>query len=179
MGFSTSFSYRFEAAHRFIDSSSIRCATPHGHSWNAEIEFKASEFQLDNSMMLHEFTSLKSAWKTFIHETVDHSFFIHHRDPILQSLVKEYPPNRLLIFPGNPTTELVAALFLRKCVVMHDSLQAKSTVAPSKIIIRETETNSISLSNFEYESFMRLNQIDKFAGWWNSVDPTNRCFEGF
>ena len=173
--FQFSFKYRFEAAHRFTESCADSCATPHGHTWYATAIFQAAESGVGDGEMVMEFAKLKRAWKAFIQNTVDHSFLHHHADPILGALRKEIPLFRGLPFPGDPTTEMIAMLFFAKLKAMHAALpEAEAAlVRPIAVAIRETPTNSIVFR--EGTGSRLLASLDaKYAGWWQTEDPTDR-----
>ena len=168
------FNYRFEAAHRFTDSCAESCATPHGHTWHAKAEFFAAEEHLGRGEMVMEFSKLKSSWKAFIDGTVDHSFMHHFRDPILPSLREFIPGFRGLPFPGDPTTEMIAALFFAKLETMHRALIGGEIIVPVGVTIQETPTNSVSFRGGGAGSRL-VERLDRdFDGWWRDMDPRAR-----
>lgn len=154
------FTYRFEAAHRLTKGSS-ECATPHGHSWETTLTFQEKE--LDYKGMVEEFATLKKNWKSFIQNTVDHSFFHYWKDPILPALRDHIPHFRGLPFPEDPTTEIIAGLFLIKAQSM------ASQPTPIAVHIQETATNRVA---FHAEGLPTLkNKLkNKFSGWWESKE---------
>ena len=173
--FRLSFRYRFEAAHRFTKSCADSCATPHGHTWYAKALFTANEMSLGEDEMVMEFSSLKRAWKTFVQETADHSFMHHYQDPILPALKAAIPKFRGLPFPGDPTTEMIAALFFAKLQTMHQQLDPQQRLRLTGVVIRETPTNSVSFKIDRAGNsalIKRLNQ--KYLGWWQTCDPEDR-----
>jgi 6-pyruvoyltetrahydropterin/6-carboxytetrahydropterin synthase len=173
--YSLSFKYRFEAAHRFTLSCADSCATPHGHTWYAEALFEAGESDLGPDDMVMEFAALKGAWKSFIQKTVDHSFLHHHEDPILPALRQAIPSFRGLPFPGDPTTELVAALFFAKLRAMHQAIPGSEKIHPVGVFIQETPTNAITFRAPNAGRSTLLEKIDsRFDGWWNSPEPSDR-----
>jgi 6-pyruvoyl-tetrahydropterin synthase len=179
LNYRLSFKYRFEAAHRFTKSCADSCATPHGHTWFAEAHFGAPETCLTHEDMLLEFSQLKGAWKTFIQQTVDHSFLHHYEDPILPALLKFIPKFRGLPFPGDPTTEMVAALFYSKLCSMHKEMNKELAegvlIKPMAVYIQETPTNSMTFRPPLTGTSKLLEQIDsKFEGWWQTPEPSDR-----
>lgn len=165
------FSYSFEAAHRFSKSES-KCSTPHGHSWSASLVLRQDRPKLDTSDMTKDFGALKARWKEFIQSTVDHSFFHHFDDPILDSLREHIPNLRGLALPGDPTTELVALCFFHKSLEMYQD----EPLRPAEIRIQETKTNSLRL---DYDGYLRmLDQSRDFelfpTAWWTNSDPLSR-----
>lgn len=175
MSLTLKFRYRFESAHRFTSSVAPSCRTPHGHTWYATAIFKMTAKGLDQSAMAAEFGEIKRAWKEFITETVDHSFMHNSKDPLIPHLRKITPDARLLSFPDDPTTELIAGLFGLKLKAMHDATGI-NTVRPVGVHIQETPTNSIT---FRFESdgsipdWLTAKTKDTL-GWWSSADPKRR-----
>lgn len=135
------FRYRFEAAHRFVSGDS-KCSTPHGHTWYATLFFHVSTPKLNEHEMISEFATLKTKWKKFIDEDVDHSFFYNEKDPLLPALRDFVPHFRGISFPGEPTTEMVAALFLKRALYLYKDAAHR----PTGLLIEETPTNSLYLS---------------------------------
>lgn len=176
MSLELKFRYRFEAAHRFTSAAAPSCQTPHGHTWYATAIFKLVTNELDKSSMAAEFGSVKKAWKEFITETVDHSFMHHSADPLISNMKAVIPNVRLLPFPADPTTELIAGLFALKLRAMHAASGIKN-VRPVAVHIQETPTNSITF-RFEKDGGLPewLKNFDsKKAAWWNSPDPKHRA----
>jgi 6-pyruvoyltetrahydropterin/6-carboxytetrahydropterin synthase len=170
--FHLSFSYRFEAAHRFTLSCEDSCATPHGHTWRAKAVFKADGANLAGDDMVMEFSKLKSSWKRFIQDRADHSFFHHYKDPILPALKEFIPKFRGLPFPGDPTTELIAALFYAKLCVMHETVKAEAGAPvphPAAVVIRETPTNTVTFRAGAHQALLEAINA-KYAGWWQTAD---------
>jgi 6-pyruvoyl-tetrahydropterin synthase len=183
--FQLTFRYRFEAAHRFTHSAAPSCMTPHGHTWFAEGIFTSDASGLGAEDMVVEFSQLKKSWKRFITETVDHSFLHHHADPILGALQEHIPGLRGLAFPGDPTTELVAALFFEKLRQMHAALKnAGGAVLAagghwptlSEVVIQETPTNQIRYRAGAEPSAVVENLNRRFSGWWQTAEPADRSF---
>lgn len=171
--FSLEFSYHFEAAHRFTKGSS-KCSTPHGHTWEATLVFTSLDTTLDSGQMVAEFEILKRNWRNFLTNTVDHSFLHHADDPLLPAFRDHVSDFRGLPFPGDPTTELIAALFLTKAQAMNLCPQ----VLVSAVVIQETKTNRIRC---DQETAARvMEQIRKeypeLSGWWDEEDPASRSF---
>ena len=164
------FTYRFEAAHRFTKGNS-RCATPHGHTWQATLCFSAPADTLNDSDMIEEFTVLKGAWKAFITATVDHSYLHHREDPLLPVLRETVPHFRGLPFPADPTTEVIAGLFLLKARRMCRGQQ----LDPVAVIVQETPTNRV---RFTREGLTALEERLDLAScphaWWTVPAPDSR-----
>lgn len=181
MSLALRFRYRFEAAHRFLGAHAPSCRTPHGHTWYATAIFKLRPHaSLDESAMAAEFGQLKKNWKLFITETVDHSYLHHHSDPIIDTLLKDNPAARLLAFPTDPTTEMIAGLFALKLMAMQskENAQLNRNVELIGIHIQETPTNSITFK-FEKDGAIPKWLTDKIGdaeGWWSKPDAADRSF---
>ncbi len=169
------FRYRFEAAHRLVGAPSNKCRTPHGHTWFVELSISSRGDQLNADQMIAEFSSVKSPWKRFIDETVDHSFFHHYRDPLLPALREIVDDFRGIPLPGEPTTELMAVLLLEKARQILKAGPDHEWVDAVAIRVEETPTNSIAVhvSDAIYEN--TLNRVrSEFRGWWDHSDVTSR-----
>lgn len=170
-GLEIRFRYRFEAAHRFLGGAT-KCRTPHGHSWHATLIMESPTAELNSQQMTEEFSSLKKNWKAFIQETVDHSYFHHPEDSVAKILQTEMDDFRGLSCPGEPTTELIAALFLQKALWMY----RETKLNVKAILLEETETNHIYLDRNGLELLVRQYQAisAQNTAWWNSSSPTLR-----
>lgn len=158
------FRYRFEAAHRLTSAESPMCQTPHGHTWYVSVQVGTGSQELNTENMVVEFQKAKKEWKSFIQDFVDHRFFVNKEDPILPHLKKEIPELRELIFPGDPTTEIIATLFLRKAEIFF----AKNSLNVESLHLEETPVNSVlvkSDSNIYQNTIKRL--FHKEA-WWET-----------
>ncbi len=178
--FALRFEYRFEAAHRFTKTESIPCMTPHGHTWKAALAIKSPQ-PLNSCEMVEEFGVLKKDWKQFLTAIADHSFFHHAEDPILPALWQHVPSFRSLPFPGDPTTEMIAACFLKKAYAMgigktlsrfEHSLRQQRLENDFQMTMEifETPTNSIALDPKNLEVLEKfVPSFSDFEGWWE--DP--------
>ncbi len=169
------FTYRFEAAHRFLNTESTPCMTPHGHTWYATLGLEYLGKNLNANQMTQEFATLKGQWKTLITETLDHSYLHNINDPIIEVLQKESNP-RLLPFPGDPTTESIALLLFNKMNLLFQSNQSQSNFQVSFIKIQETPTNSITCGREFYNT--QKNNINLIKGWWTEAPLNSRTYHG-
>lgn len=170
--FELDFTYRFETAHRFTKGNS-KCATPHGHTWQASLEFAASPSDLQSNDMIEDFANLKAAWRKFLTGTVDHSMMHHYQDPLAPVMRELVTGFRGLPFPGDPTTELVAALFLLKAQAMTKSLP----VHPVAVTVQETPTNRLRFRAEGIPEFLKVSRLrELYQGWWDSENPDSREF---
>lgn len=169
-----SFKYRFESAHRFVNSDR-ECSTPHGHTWYATLNLMAATEDLGEDNMVLDFSVLKKGWKDFVTKTADHSFFYNSEDPIIPVLKQNIPNFRGLPFPGDPTTEIIAGLFFLKASALCESLP----VRPFSVVIEETPTNTVEFFSTELEDFIQKLKLSlKPSNWWASTDPQSRSIFG-
>ncbi len=166
------FTYRFEAAHRFMGSSSAKCMTPHGHTWWIHLQVTSHGNQLNSNQMMAEFAALKTPWKAFVDSCLDHSFFHHKDDPVAMACAEHIPGFRGLSFPGDPTTEMIAILCFAKAAKIIEKFNNDNDAQFSvqKIEIQETPTNAIILNSNDpiiSETLSSLNASEK--AWWNQA----------
>lgn len=165
------FKYRFEAAHRFTQSSSPSCMTPHGHTWYATLHLQ-SHVGLNANDMAVEFQQLKGAWKDLITNVFDHSFMCNAADPLIEPLLDVHGGARLILFPGDPTTELISLLMFSKAEQFISSSPWKGQISVSGITIDETPTNSIHCDRAFYKE--NINRYATHSGWWTTAESTAR-----
>lgn len=97
-----------ETAHRLTDYSG-KCAHIHGHSYRWEVTALALEgYGLKNGIAI-DFGDLKKVMKEEIYNPFDHALVLDMDDPLLISteidLAADGTPQKILVFPGNPTAE--------------------------------------------------------------------------
>lgn len=141
--FTLQFERRYSMAHRLLSGAAPRCSVPHGHNEVVTVDIVANtERPLDtDTNMLAEFSVVKKRWFHWIDEMVDHSFQIAHTDPLIEFFRDREPEKlpRLLITPGDPTTEIRAACYAAKLNVF----LAGQGLACCRLTIQETPTNSV------------------------------------
>lgn len=168
------FRYRFEAAHRFLNSDSKTCMTPHGHTWFATLFLDFIGTALNSSQMTVEFSELKKPWRQLIQETFDHSYMHNIKDSVAEMLRSESSEYRFIPFPGDPTTELIALFMFQKMQTVLSTTQLKGLVQINAIALEETPTNKVICDR----SFF-LDQISRYQdakSWWNSSNIADRSF---
>lgn len=163
-----SFTRRFCMAHRLRHSGSKRCSTPHGHneSVTARLSY-CGDRELDTSSnVAADFSELKHEWHTWIDNYVDHSLQIADDDPLLDYFRANEPEQlpHILTTPGDPSTELVSALFLSKYTGFLQKIGAPFEVA--SIEVCETPTNTVVIQSSDLVLFPALER----AGWWHRAD---------
>lgn len=165
MTFTLSFTRRYSMAHRLIGGASVKCAVPHGHN---EVVVAHLQPQGNACLDLHdnmvvEFQEAKSLWHEWIDQQVDHALQLSQTDPLLNYFKVEEPEKlqRILLTPGDPTTELLAVCFKAK---LQSFLTAQALLVQcSAIEITETPTNQVTFSGDPYSHLPR-------QGWWARSD---------
>jgi 6-pyruvoyltetrahydropterin/6-carboxytetrahydropterin synthase len=167
--FSLVFSRRYAMAHRLIAGQSEKCATPHGHNEFVTVVLQATEpCRLDaNINMVEPFERAKSAWHRWIDNHVDHAFQLSDQDPLITWFTLHEPErlNRILVTPGDPTTEMLACLMMSKlnALLADDGGRLLCT----DIEIQETPTNTV---RFAGDPSPMLPQGPAHACWWMRPD---------
>ncbi|PIT98686.1 MAG: hypothetical protein COT74_13370 [Bdellovibrionales bacterium CG10_big_fil_rev_8_21_14_0_10_45_34] len=172
------FRRRFEAAHRLVEgrNKNTLCSQPHGHSWNVSVSIGLEKnFQLngkDNIML--PFESLKSKWHSWIDHQLDHAFFCNVRDPLKEFLLVDNPKGRLVVFQGDPTTEMIAFCMSQKLRVF--LLEISEDLEFKWLQLDETLTNSVKIdrdmSNGFAEKFLDegARPNSEIQPWWRRAD---------
>lgn len=141
------FTRRYAMAHRFLSDASPKCMVPHGHNETVTIRMRAADgVTFGGANMAAPFEAAKGRWKAWIDEHVDHAFQLNSADPLL-GWFRTHEPQRLariMTFPGDPTTEALAAAFWLKL----EAFLAADTLpfAVEEVRIEETPTNAVILN---------------------------------
>ena len=172
--FSLVFSRRYAMAHRLLaDASNVdggdKCATPHGHNETVTVTLRAiNPTALDGARnMVERFETAKSTWHRWIDDQVDHAFQLGDSDPLL-GFFREHEPerlSRLLITPGDPTTEVLACCFMAKLNAFLGS--EGSGLRCVQVSIEETPTNTVT---FEGDPHAALGIAASAGNWWCRAD---------
>lgn len=172
--FTLEFTRRFAMAHRLISGQSECCAIPHGHNEYVTIFLKKGPCHQGDKLdgqenMLLAFAEAKKRWHNFIDHHVDHVFQLSDKDPLL-AFFQQHEPERLariMVTPGDPTTEMLAALLLSKANAFFKAdgalLEAK------KILIQETPTNAVRFKGNPSDVLPDL-PVKKEGYWWERAD---------
>ncbi len=173
-GFVLRFNRRYSMAHRLISGEAPNCRIPHGHDEVVEVELveTGNRGLDDRTNMLVEFSRIKGRWFQWIDKSVDHSFHLGSGDPLIDYFQSNEPDlaTKLLVTPGDPTTEIRAACFATK---LHSFLQEENPdFACRKLTIQETPTNSVSFYPAELASVVPSGD----QHWWNRPDTTINDF---
>ena len=161
------FTRRFSMGHRLIQGASESCALPHGHNEFVTVHLAPNALRrLDGaSNMPVSFERAKGRWHRFVDERLDHALQLSDADPLLGWFRANEPARaeRIVVTPGDPTTELMACLMLAKLSAMlADDGGLLRCVA---LTLEETPTNTVSLTA---EALTLLPSVH--GGWWTRPD---------
>jgi 6-pyruvoyltetrahydropterin/6-carboxytetrahydropterin synthase len=97
---------------------------------------------------------------------VDHSFKLNAKDPMLAFIRQDNPEGRLLVTPGDPTTEILSVLFKAKLEAFLKESQLG--LYCKSVRIDETATNSIIFSGHTHHYLPE--DPTSLSYWWNRSD---------
>lgn len=167
------FTRRFSMGHRLIHSTSDTCALPHGHNEYVTVTLKPLKTaRLDGtSNMQISFENAKKTWHCFVDERLDHALQLSHDDPLLQWFRVNEPTRarRIIVTPGDPTTELMACLLKAKLTAF---LKAENSILYcSELSLQETSTNTVSFQGdpLDIIPHQEKEENEKIP-WWNRPD---------
>ncbi len=159
-------------SHRLFNLKNSKCFVPHGHNEFVKVYLVSTGSDpLDGiSNMSNKFETLKKTWHNWIDNAVDHSMQMTAVDPLLNYFKENEPENlkHLLITPGDPTTEVLAACFYSKlnAFLKNDALEMKCI----KVEIEETPTNTV-IFHGDPDTAISTEQYDGPATpWWQRPD---------
>ncbi len=169
-GFVLRFSRRYSMAHRLISGVAPNCSIPHGHDEVVTVEIGSKENAgLDpQTNMLVEFSRIKGRWFEWIDRSVDHSFHLGDGDPLVNYFRENEPVlvRKLLITPGDPTTEIRAACYAAKLAAF--LAEEHPDFLCLRLCIQETPTNAVDFMPSAAGSVLP----DGPNHWWNRTDTT-------
>jgi 6-pyruvoyltetrahydropterin/6-carboxytetrahydropterin synthase len=165
--FSLEFSRRFSMAHRLLSGHAEKCAVPHGHNEIVTVRLRATTPQrLDGrANMVEPFERAKTQWHRWIDSAVDHAFQLSETDPLLAWFQAHEPQrlDRLLVTPGDPTTEMLAVCMMAKLNTFLHADGGRLVCAAIKL--QETPTNAV---RYEGDPLIALPGTDN--AWWVRAD---------
>lgn len=166
MGFVLQFTRRFVMAHRLTGGDSPKCETPHGHNQTVTVDLAPrTPFALDGRRnMAAEFGAVKERWHAFVDERLDHALQLSDSDPLLALAETHFPSWKLVVTPGDPTTELMAVLLKAKCQAFLDA--AGHELVCVRVTLVETPTNTVVFEGDHREVMPRGD------GWWLRADDS-------
>ncbi|MCH2176140.1 MAG: 6-carboxytetrahydropterin synthase [Lentisphaeria bacterium] len=165
------FRRRYSMAHRLISGCSPKCATPHGHNEYVEVVIRPKDLKpLDqNANMVEVFEKAKKRWHQWIDNMVDHAFQLNDTDPIITFFKEQETEklNRIMITPGDPTTEMLSVLFMAKLTAFLEDAGGKLYVESIKI--EETPTNTTRITG---RDCWKRHLSEEIQHWWNRADDS-------
>lgn len=166
------FTRRYSMAHRLLAGRSRKCAVPHGHNELiiARIEPVAATRLDGASYMVEPFEDAKARWHRWIDEEVDHALQLSEEDPLIGYFRAGEPDKlaRLLVTPGDPTTELLAVCFMAKLnAFLEDGGRRLRCV---EIRIEETPTNAVMFSGDPAAVLPDRASRNHRPSWWQRPD---------
>ena len=124
----------FCSGHR-VFGHECKCATPHGHNYNAYITAEADE--LDQIGRVIDFSVLKEKIGGWIDTYWDHTFLVYEKDHVLIAALETVPGHKPhFVCPFNPTAENMAQYLLH---TIAPQVLAGIPVRITKVVIEETE----------------------------------------
>lgn len=161
------FNRRFAMAHRLTSDASPKCKTIHGHNETVTvtvlpiIDTSIGQLQAKDGMLV-EFGSIKKRWHDWIDHYVDHGLQLSHEDQFYKGLGHYRAEWRLLVFPCDPTTEVLASAFIRKLnAFINADERLTSKFHCARVEVEETPTNKVAVSMANSALFLPT------AGWWD------------
>ncbi len=164
------FSRRFSMGHRLIRGAGESCALPHGHNETVTVRLQATHpTRLDGAgNMVLPFARAKATWHRWIDERLDHALQLGEADPLLGWFAATEPARaaRIVVTPGDPTTELMACLMMAKLAAF---LRADGDgLRCVEIRLEETPTNCVV---FAGDPLAMLPPRHPAAScWWRRAD---------
>ena len=175
--FSLVFNRRFAMAHRLISGLSEKCAVPHGHNEVVTVTLRAAApAPLDGGAnMVVPFERAKGTWHRWIDDHVDHSLHLSADDPLLEWFAAREPHRlpRILVTPGDPTTEVLAACMMAKLNAFLASDGGRLVCA--EIRVDETPTNTVTFAGDPTAVLPRSPRRDP---WWTRADMSINDLDG-
>lgn len=172
MMFEICFTRRYSMSHRLFNLKNSKCFVPHGHNEFVKVHLTSDDDDaLDGiSNMTNKFETLKKTWHNWIDNAVDHSMQMTAADPLLDYFKEKEPENlkHLLITPGDPTTEVLAACFFSKinAFLSNEKLLMKCV----RLEIEETPTNTVVFYGDPKKAISRTQYVGPEIPWWERPD---------
>lgn len=170
--FSLVFTRRYCMGHR-LRRSDRKCAIPHGHNEYVRVVMQGHEARRLDGVRndVEPFGAAKRRWHDWIDNHVDHALQLDEGDPLL-NYFRIYEPDllsRILVLPGDPTTELLAVCFAAKAnAILADEGLKLSCV---RVEIEETPTNTVVFEGNPAEALPRAGEDDRW--WWRPDTAIN------
>ncbi len=138
------FTRRFSMAHRLIADAESPCAVPHGHNEFVHVTLTPErEIGFGGANHVAPFAEMKGRWHRFIDDAVDHAFQLNAADPLVAWFAANERQRlpRLMLFDGDPTSEVLAIALRRKldAILAADGAPFRCT----ELVLEETPTNAV------------------------------------
>ncbi|WP_338109864.1 6-pyruvoyl trahydropterin synthase family protein [Pseudemcibacter aquimaris] len=172
MMFELCFTRRYSMSHRLYNIKQGKCYVPHGHNEYVKVHLVATgDDRLDGvSNMSNQFETLKKTWHGWIDNFVDHTMQLSDQDPLLSYFKENEPENlpRLMITPGDPTTEVLAACFFSKinAFLKADDINMKCV----RVDVEETPTNTVVFHGDPDQAISFGDYDGPDVPWWQRAD---------
>lgn len=167
--FNLVFSRRYAMAHRLRFCGSEKCAIPHGHNETVTVRLTETEPErLDGQAnLVMPFGEAKGRWHEWIDVHVDHALQLGEDDPLIEYFTVNEPERlrRIMTFPGDPSTETLAACFMSKANAFLADDGGKLRCA--HVTIEETPTNCVTFDG-DPASVLPIGSQGNF--WWHRAD---------
>src|SRR5512141_780079 len=167
-GYTLKFTRRYCMGHRLLAGRAPKCAFAHGHTETVSVSLEPrSRDRLDGTAnMVEEFGAATKLWHRWIDEAVDHCFQLSEHDPLVNYFVENEPAAipHLLITPGDPTTECVAACFSSKLTAFLRDQESQLSIV--SLTIAESRTNAVTL----HGSAIGMLPSMSYIPWWCRED---------
>ncbi|MEF8792552.1 6-pyruvoyl trahydropterin synthase family protein [Thiohalorhabdus sp.] len=170
--FTLAFTRRYSMSHRLLSLQSGKCGIPHGHNEYVTVRLVARNPQpLDGKAnMVTPFHAAKKRWHAWIDARVDHSLQLAAGDPLLAYFREQEPEqlDRILVTPGDPSTEALAACFMAK--VSAFLAEQGGDLTCTEVRIEETPTNTVIFDGDPAPVLPRDGFPD--PPWWRRADDS-------
>jgi 6-pyruvoyltetrahydropterin/6-carboxytetrahydropterin synthase len=159
-------------SHRLYNIKEGKCFVPHGHNEFVKVHLVSlNDDRLDGlSNMSNQFETLKKTWHNWIDNAVDHTMQLSSYDPLLSYFKKNEPENisRLMITPGDPTTEVLAACFFSKinAFLKDEGISMKC----NRVEVEETPTNTVVFQGDPNQAISFGDYDGPDQPWWVRAD---------
>lgn len=165
------FTRRFSMGHRLIDGASESCALPHGHNEFVTVTLSPTRDRaLDGRRnMIVPFRQAKARWHEFVDRSLDHALQLSASDPLLSWFHENEPHRaaRIVVTPGDPTTELLAALMMAKLGAI--LIAEGEHLICTRIELQETPTNTVCLTGDPMDYLPATGRAAQDC-WWHRPD---------
>ncbi|MFC7047702.1 6-pyruvoyl trahydropterin synthase family protein [Emcibacter nanhaiensis] len=170
--FEICFTRRYSMSHRLYSLKDSRCFVPHGHNEFVKVYLSRPENDaLDgDTNMMAPFDTLKKTWHQWVDNHLDHSLHLSDKDPLIGFFRDNEPENlaHLLVTPGDPTTEALAACLFAKINAFLNDLGLG--IVCRRLEIEETPTNTVIFHGDPDKALCTDSYPGPARPWWKRAD---------